>query len=50
MLAGFMAASERVTAERALALGWRPHRPSMIEEIERGSYAGAIAAGCAAVS
>ena len=35
-----MGSNSRVRAKRARAeLGWRPHGPSLIEEIERGCYA-----------
>ena len=30
--------SQHVTADRALALGWRPTRPSIIDELAAGSY------------
>jgi len=33
-----LALSQHVTAERALALGWRPRRPSIIDELVTGSY------------
>ena len=43
-LADGLAANKRISAARARQLlGWRPHRPSLIEEIERGSYVGAFA-------
>jgi nucleoside-diphosphate-sugar epimerase len=33
---------QQATGRRALELlGWRPHRPDVLEDIERGSYAGA---------
>ena len=33
-----LALSQHVTADRALALGWRPTRPSIIDELVTGSY------------
>jgi len=33
-----LALSQHVTADRALALGWRPTRPSIIDELATGSY------------
>jgi nucleoside-diphosphate-sugar epimerase len=37
-----MGSNSRVRAKRARAeLGWAPHRPSLIEDIEHGSYAAA---------
>ena len=29
---------QHVTADRALALGWRPTRPSIVDELLTGSY------------
>ena len=33
-----LALSQHVTADRALALGWRPTRPSIVDELLTGSY------------
>lgn len=34
-----LALDQQVSAERARALGWRPSRPSVLEDLARGSYA-----------
>jgi nucleoside-diphosphate-sugar epimerase len=34
-----LALDQQVSAERALGLGWRPKRPSVIDELRTGSYA-----------
>ncbi|HVH13646.1 MAG TPA: NAD-dependent epimerase/dehydratase family protein [Longimicrobium sp.] len=34
-----LALDQRVSAGRALALGWRPSRPSLLDEMRSGSYA-----------
>jgi nucleoside-diphosphate-sugar epimerase len=39
-LAGMLALNLRVSAARARdELGWRPHRPSLMDELAAGSYA-----------
>ena len=44
-LADGLTTNKRMSSARArTALGWRPHRPGLIEEIERGSYRAAFAA------
>ncbi|MGE3918754.1 MAG: NAD-dependent epimerase/dehydratase family protein [Hyphomicrobiaceae bacterium] len=43
-----MGSNSRVRAVRARKeLGWRPHRPSLIDEIQTGCYASSLAAGSA---
>jgi nucleoside-diphosphate-sugar epimerase len=43
MLADAMAMNKQVSAAHALALGWKPNKPSLIVEIEKGSYAKLLA-------
>ena len=33
-----LALDQRVSADRALALGWNPKRPSVLEDLRTGSY------------
>lgn len=40
-----LALDQQVSAERALRLGWAPHRPDVLWELREGSYARAGAAG-----
>jgi hypothetical protein len=34
-----LALDQQASGRRAEELGWRPHRPDALEDLERGSYA-----------